>query len=95
MPLVKVTDDIYTFEFNQKIMPGVTFPARSTIIRLQDDSVAIISPGPFDQESVAAIKELGSRFIIVAPNMFHHFYFLKAGRLWYRELYALVPLRKK
>lgn len=79
MSLLKIADNLYTFEFKQKIMPGVHFPARSTIIKMDGGEVAIISPGPFTPEAVGEIKKLGDSFYIIAPNLFHHFYFLKAA----------------
>ena len=78
MPLEKINESIYTFEFTQKIIIGVHFPARSTILCLENQAVVIISPGPFDPETITEISALGNDFYIIAPNLFHHFYFLKA-----------------
>lgn len=78
MELREITDGVWTFEFGVRPGPGVHFPTRSTILRLDDGTVAIISPGPFDEEAADQIRQLADQVLLIAPNMVHHLYLKQA-----------------
>ena len=96
MSIIKQSDQLFSFEFRQKLAPGISFPARSSIIVLENREAIIISPGPFDSQSISEIQKLADKFYIVAPNLFHHLHFLKAKESFKNsELYAPKSLSKK
>ena len=90
MELKSHSKHVFTFEFNQKLAPGVYFPARTTIVKMEEKEVLIHSPGPFDEKTVTHIKTLGDRFTIIAPNLFHHFY-LKDALSQFAPLTCYAP----
>jgi hypothetical protein len=76
---------IFTREFEVKIMPGVTFPARSTFIELADNQLLIVSPGPFVKSDIESIVEQYDNVFCVAPNAFHHMY-LEMFHNWFPRI---------
>lgn len=57
---------------------GSEFGTRMTIVRLDAGGLVLIAPCPIDDELETGIRALGSVVAVVAPNCFHHFYFLDA-----------------
>ena len=53
---------------------GVTFNARTTLLRLADGRVMIHSPGPMDEGLRREVEALGEVSFIVAPGNYHHLY---------------------
>jgi len=53
---------------------GMTFSARTSLIRLRDGSLLVHSPSPIDDELRAEIESLGALQHIIAPGSFHYFY---------------------
>jgi hypothetical protein len=50
-------------------------PSRTTIIRLRDGSLVVLSPPPLvDASTVAAIDSIGAVGCVVLPNPFHYLY---------------------
>lgn len=68
---------IWTVSMPLKIA-GSQFGTRMTVIRLSDDGVALIAPCPIDAALEAEILAIGPVRAVIAPNCFHHFYFLDA-----------------
>lgn len=96
MKLVSQSNQVFSFDFEQSITFGVKFTARSTLIQLKNREMLVISPGPFNEEALSQIKSMADKFYVVAPNLFHHFYFLAAKEsLPNSELYGPMALGKK
>ncbi len=74
MALKKLTNQIWTVDFEMPIGPGVHFPVRTLIYRDFKSKVMIISPGPLKDSEYDEIRELGTVCAIVAPNLFHHMF---------------------
>lgn len=61
---------------------GLEIGTRSTVIRLNDGSLWIHSPGPETGAAYRSLKTLGEVLHLVAPNAFHHLYLKPAGELF-------------
>lgn len=68
----KIAENIFTYEYSAKIMPGVHFPVTSSFLELDNNELMIISPGPFEQKMIQEIVAKYSTVYCVAPNAFHH-----------------------
>ena len=94
-PLVPFNKRAWTL-FHPLKLAGMTIGTRATILQLPDGGLTIISPVPFSDEVAAYIDTIGPVDNIIAPNLFHHFYFNAACQRW-PQARALVPkgLKKK
>ncbi|MCM8528487.1 MAG: hypothetical protein NE327_18325, partial [Lentisphaeraceae bacterium] len=79
--LKKISENIWEFPYWAKLGPGISFPTRTTVIQLEN-KVILYSPGPFEKEDVELISSWEKEIFIVAPNLFHHFYFQSASELF-------------
>ncbi len=61
---------------------GARMDTRCTIVRLPSEALVLISPIPFSDALAEAIDALGEVSTIIAPNLFHHFYFDAALQRW-------------
>ncbi|AXA33448.1 DUF4336 domain-containing protein [Francisella adeliensis] len=68
-----IKDKIWIIEYPVKYS-GINFYSRTTIIRLNNDSLAIHSPCKIDDKLKTEILKLGSVSYIIAPGNFHHLY---------------------
>jgi hypothetical protein len=75
----KLANDIWTVTTPLKLT-GIDFGARMTIVRIGDDGLVLISPCPIDDALAIDIAALGSVRAVIAPNAFHHLYFVDATR---------------
>lgn len=57
---------------------GAQFGTRMTVIRTAEGGLLLIAPCPIDDDLAAKLRALGPVAAIIAPNCFHHFYFLDA-----------------
>ncbi len=73
----KFNESIYLFEFEVNLGLGITFPTRSTLVELNNDRALIISPGPFDAETMETLKNEYEEIVFSSPNAFHHLYLEK------------------
>jgi hypothetical protein len=67
--------------------PGFRMDTRMTIVRLPGEAASellLLSPVRIDDESAAALADLGEVKHLVSPNLFHHFH-LQAARARYPE----------
>ncbi len=55
-------------------LAGARFEARMALVRLDDGSLMVHSPGPIDADVRERIQALGDVALIVAPGNFHHLY---------------------
>jgi len=53
---------------------GMTFSARTSLIRLRDGSVVVHSPCPIDDKVLKDVESIGPVRHIIAPGSFHYFY---------------------
>ena len=53
---------------------GMSFSARTTLIRLRDGGLLVHSPSPIDAELIQQIAAIGRVEHIVAPGSFHYFH---------------------
>jgi hypothetical protein len=87
--------DLWTID-HPFVVGGLHLGARTTVTRLGDGGLAVVSPGPLDDAQLAAIARLGPVRALVAPNLMHHL-FLGAVQRRFPEarVYAPPGLAKK
>ncbi|MFC1747743.1 hypothetical protein ACFL2V_02950 [Pseudomonadota bacterium] len=68
----EMTENIFTYEYAANIMPGVSFPVRSTFLELDNNELMVVSPGPFESKIIQAFLAKYNTVYCVAPNAFHH-----------------------
>lgn len=69
---------LWTIDHPLSMPGGVEMGARTTVVRLLDGALALISPGPLADEDLAAIRARGQVRALIAPNALHHL-FLEAA----------------
>ncbi|HKO91974.1 MAG TPA: hypothetical protein VJU61_12515 [Polyangiaceae bacterium] len=84
------------FDMLQRLPGNFLFPARMTVLPLADGTLALVSPIPIDDALAGRIAALGRVSLLIAPNLFHHFYLGPASER-YPEARVLAPrgLRQK
>lgn len=87
--LERLAEGLWTVKFPFS-MSGIKFGTRSTIVAVEGGLV-IISPGPFGDETLAAIRELGEVRGLVAPNLMHHLFMDKAQESFPEAKVWLAP----
>ena len=78
--LQKITDGVWHATYDHTITGGAQFRTRATLIRLEDGTLWMHSPIPFDDELAAEVKAIGEVRHIVAPNGFHDRYAAEAKK---------------
>ncbi len=71
--LTQLAEGLWVVSHPFRIM-GLALGTRSTIVRLEDGGLVLISPGPLETEVAPEISALGPVRAIVAPNLLHHLY---------------------
>lgn len=61
-------------------LAGAQFGTRMTIVRVGEDGLLLMAPIPIDDDLAMELAQLGTVRGLIAPNAFHHFYFLDAAR---------------
>lgn len=74
-----VSDNIAVHEFDVPVMPGFKLPGRATAVRGPDGQIALISPGPMDDATLASLRAFGPVSDLIAPSLLHHLYFRQAA----------------
>lgn len=93
--MIKINENIYTYDYDFKMGGGVFFPARCIIVK-NNNELTLISPGPFHEAVFNQIHTLGEVKQIIAPNCFHHAYINTALRHFPQaQLYMPYTLNKK
>lgn len=88
-------EDLWSLRLPLSMM-GIAMGARSTIARLPDGGLVVISPGPFQDEHFDAIRGIGEVRALVAPNKFHHLFLGRAAKAFPNAQVFLAPgLRKR
>lgn len=80
--LVAVAEGIHTLESTLRIHAGFYLPVRSTVLRLDDESLLMISPLRMDDALAARVDALGRVSHIVAPSKLHHLFVGEAAARW-------------
>lgn len=92
----QIADNIFVFEYELKIMPGVTFPVRSVFIELQSKELLIVSPGPFVPTEIKEFVEKYNNVYCLAPNSFHHLHLESFNGLFPEiEIFGPPSIKKK
>ncbi|GGA40615.1 DUF4336 domain-containing protein [Okeania sp. KiyG1] len=55
---------------------GLDVGTRMTVISLKNGELAVISPIKVDKKIIEQLKEIGNVKHIIAPNLFHHLFYL-------------------
>lgn len=75
--LRKIDSNLWVVEQPQKFM-GLEVGTRMTVIRLEDQSLLLISPTKINPTIKEKLDSLGTVKYLIAPNLFHHLYLKKA-----------------
>jgi len=78
--LKKQAENLWTWDWEQKLGLGVRMPARMTVLLLPDSTLALISPTPISDELAAELARLGQVSVLIAPNALHHLHLPAAAR---------------
>jgi len=78
--LQKCAQDLWICDVEQKLGLGVRLPARMTVLRLPDGSLALVSPTPISEELATELAALGEVSALIAPNAYHHLHLPAAAR---------------
>lgn len=79
--MITVAADLFAFESSLRFAPGIWFPLRMLVIRL-DAGLVIWSPIALTDAQQAEIDALGTVRWIVEPNCFHHVHLDAAAARW-------------
>ncbi len=60
-------------------LAGAEFGTRMTVVRVADGGLVLIAPIAIDSTLAAVLAEVGEVRAVIAPNAFHHAYFLAAA----------------
>lgn len=94
--LAAIADDIWSIDTSLSIGPGMSMPARATVMRLAGGDVVLHSPIALDDETAAEIAALGPVKTIVAPNLVHWMFARRAAeRFPEAKLLGAPGLEKK
>jgi hypothetical protein len=77
--LNQLVPGIWTVDSPLKIA-GAEFGTRMTVVRLRDGGLVLIAPCPIDEALARQLAEIGPVRALIAPNAFHHFYFIAASK---------------
>ena len=92
----QITENIYTFEYEAKIMPGVSFPVKSVFIELESNELLIVSPGPFVESEIKKFLAKYKKVYCLAPNGFHHLHLGAFNKLFPEvEIFGPSVIKKK
>ena len=61
-------------------LAGANVGTRMTAVRLSGGGLALLAPVPIDDALAAELAECGPVEVLIAPNAFHHRYFLAAAK---------------
>jgi hypothetical protein len=72
-PLTALGPDLYGLD-GEVSPPGLKLPARMTVLRTSDGSIALHSPLAMDDATARAVEALGPVRWIIAPSLMHHLF---------------------
>ena len=79
--LQQIDNNLYCAEQPLKFL-GLPVGTRMTVIRLEDDSLLLISPIAIDSEIKQQLDSLGTVKYLIAPNLFHYLYLSQCQELY-------------
>lgn len=68
----KIGKNIWESEYKAKIMPGVYFPVRASVVQLANGDGLVISPGPETAKQLEKLEPQFERIFVVSPNAMHY-----------------------
>lgn len=77
---MQATRPLPTFELAQTLPYGFHFPTRMTVLPLEGNALALVSPIPIEDAAAQRLAALGEVRYLVAPNLMHHLYLEAAAR---------------
>jgi hypothetical protein len=83
---------IWTIDRRLRMPGGLILPVCSTVLRVKEGSVVVISPPLLDPQLVTSLQGLGGLAGVIAPNSFHYV-FLDHFKAAFPEAQAFVPPR--
>ncbi len=92
----KIAENICTYEYLTKIMFGVHFPVSSSFIELENNTLMVISPGPFERNMIQEIIDKYNTIYCVAPNVLHYKHLKSFNNFFPKiDIYGPFALTKK
>jgi hypothetical protein len=82
MAIQELAEGIWEVAGEVKLGPGLYFPCRMVVVRLESGKLWLHSPVRLDDETAAQIDALGEVETLVAPNAFHHLFMAGAQERW-------------
>lgn len=79
--LRQIDSNLWVIEQPQKFM-GIEVGTKMTVIRLEDQSLLLISPIEINPVIKETLNSLGTVKYLIAPNLFHHLYLKKAHAVY-------------
>lgn len=79
LALTQRATEIWTVDSPLKI-GGAELGTRMTVVRLGEGGLVLIAPCPIDEALAGELAAIGAVRALVAPNAFHHFYFVAASK---------------
>lgn len=79
-----------TFDYSVRLPGGVDFPARTSVLPFGQRKLALVSPGPIDDEVAARLRAQGDVSVLIAPNLLHYLHLASASQR-FPEARVLAP----
>lgn len=93
--LQSLANDIWVLDHPFQLL-GVSVGIRSTLVRLNENELWLLAPGPLVKAAYKDIAALGEVTALVAPNTMHHLYLKSASQLFPKAtVYGPKRLQKK
>ena len=88
----RLGEGLWHFHYDVKMLWGaIIFQATTWIVRLENNTLALISPGPIDDNRAAEIAKLGNVSCLIAPNSFHHLFVKRAKERYPEATICIAP----
>ena len=71
-PLEQLAEELWGWEHDLFMPGGIHFRGRTTVVRLPDGGLWLLSPNPIDDRRAEELAGLGPVRHLVAPNKLHH-----------------------
>ncbi len=89
--LKKQAGNLWTCDAEQKLGLAVRMPLRMTVLRLPDETLALVSPVRISDELAAELATLGEVSTLIAPNALHHLHLPAALARYPRARVLVAP----
>ena len=88
--LRQIDNNLWVIEQPQRFM-GLEVGTRMTVIRLQDNSLILISPLKITSDIEEELDKLGEVKYIISPNLFHYLYLAQAKVIYPNAIICAPP----